>query len=848
MDDAVSLNQRSAILFPVEADAKQLGGKGAMLKALGSQFAIPAWFAVISPQGHEAELDLSALDSALHRLDGGHGPYAVRSSATEEDGVQHSFAGQFDSFLNVGAKDVADRIRDVWASARSTRIQTYRDRQGLTDGCLQPTVLVQVMIPAEWAGVAFSADPVSGRRGLRVVSATQGLGDSLVSGEVSGETFVFNRDGQRLSHAQPNGAPPCPEHIARAAARLATQSEHHFGRPQDIEWAWAEGQLWLLQSRAITTLADQPDPDGTPILWDNSNIAESYSGMTTPLTFSFARYVYAGVYRQFCRMMKVPESVITDQDAAFEQLLGLIRGRLYYNLLNWYRCLAMLPGFQFNRTFMEQMMGVGEALPEELLTQVAPAKAGFGARMRDLGRLLFSSGALVYRLNRLPRDIQRFNQRLEAALNAPSRPLEDMRADELVAHYRDLETRLLSRWDAPLTNDFFAMIFHGVLGKLCIGWAGERGADLHNALLVGESGIISVEPARRVAALADLARDDSALVILLQTGDRETIEADRVSHPNLDAGIRAYLADFGDRCIEELKLESRTLTEDPMPLYRAIGTKAATHNTHVGEAAADLRQSAESEMDLALEGHPWRKRLYRRVLKQARTRVRERENLRFERTRLFGRVRRIMLELGKRFYAQGRLGCPEDVFYLELDEILGFVEGRATTTDLDALVKVRRQVFDDYRSAPPPANRFITRGAVNLGHRFEAAEAGPDETESGSPANSEEWFGTACCSGRVRGRARVITDPRQSSLEPGDILIAERTDPGWILLLAAASAVVVQHGSLLSHAAIVSRELGLPSVVAVPGIMNQLKDGDWIEVDGGLGVVRRLEDVSDANH
>ena len=162
-----------------------------------------------------------------------------------------------------------------------------------------------------------------------------------------------------------------------AVATLARDASRHFGRPQDIEWAidgsgttsrqrQSAGTLYLLQSRPITTLAHAADPDADLAIWDNSNIVESYSGVTTPLTFSFASEIYQGVYRQFCRLMGVPDRVVAEEDDTFRNMLGLIRGRLYYNLLNWYRVLALLPGFTVNRKFMEQMMGVRESLPESV--------------------------------------------------------------------------------------------------------------------------------------------------------------------------------------------------------------------------------------------------------------------------------------------------------------------------------------------------------------------------------------------------------------------------------------------------------------------------------------------------
>jgi pyruvate,water dikinase len=223
------------------------------------------------------------------------------------------------------------------------------------------------------------------------------------------------------------------------------------------------------------------------------------------------------------------------------------------------------------------------------------------------------------------------------------------------------------------------------------------------------------------------------------------------------------------------------------------------------------------------------------VLRHARARVRDRENLRFERTRLFGRVRRIFVEIGRRLHACDCLDDPRDVFYLELNEVLGFIDGTTTTTDLKGIAAVRRAEFQHFQQMPAPADRFETRGVVNHAHSFQCSGTPQSLTDDGDTRQ-----GLACCAGIVRGRARVITDPRCAVIERGEILVAERTDPGWILLFPAASGVLVERGSLLSHSAIVSRELGLPGIVSIPGLTAWLKTGDLVEMNGSTGLVRRI--------
>jgi len=863
---------------------QQLGGKGYALSRLQlGGLRIPAWIAV-SPEAFMRSLS-SKQRAALSNRDGeerrsaicnlevahdieeelrqavaalGGERFAVRSSAVEEDGAEDSFAGQLASYLFVAADNVARRVADVWRSGFSDQIVAYRTQRGIAASADAPAVLVQRMIDADSAGVAFSADPVSGRRGLTVVSAVFGLGTALVGGEAEADLYAVNRAGsierRTIAHkefrhsfssqADEGVEKSClAEHLrdrsvlsdeqAVGVAALARRAAAHFGRPQDIEWAFEGDELYLLQSRPITTLRRVPDPEGTLNIWDNSNIIESYSGVTTPLTFSFARSIYEGVYRQFCRILRVPECKIVANERTFARMLGLIQGRIYYNLLNWYRVLALLPGFRFNRRFMEQMMGVRESLPEEIAAGLAAASRK--ERLADVFSLAGMLLALVGNLVTLENKIAAFESRLNTALEDPSPALNEMRLDELTSHYTQLQEKLLTRWDAPLINDFFAMIFHGALRKLTLKWLCDQDGTLANDAIRGEGGMISAEPAKRVQKMAAIAHGDEELVRCLCHDSTDACQGAVAAHAEFRAAYEDYLGDFGDRCMEELKLESETLHENPLVLLRSVGQLASAggrpeRTTETLTAA----QASEKRIRTELSGSPLKRAMLLWVLRHARRRVQQRENLRFERTRLFGRVRRVFRECGKRLHELGVLAKVEDVFYLEVEEIIGYVNGTAVSADLGTLAELRKAEFAGYRAMPAPPDRIETRGAVGATQSF-AGEA-RNRTESAG----DERQGIGCCPGVVRGEVKVIRDPRNAQLPPGRILVAEHTDPGWIMLFPSAIGLLVERGSLLSHSAIVARELGIPAVVSIRGVTDWLQDGDVVELDGSRGLVRKV--------
>jgi pyruvate,water dikinase len=874
----------------VEPDTP-VGGKGRALAELTrAGLPVPAW-AVVLPEAFLASLAPAARDAFERATDPAEaralaaevrpcqavaeelgqamralGPdgelVAVRSSAVDEDTAAHSFAGQLESFLFVGAAHLADRVARVWWSGFSQRLIAYRREAGLPPIPHPPAVLVQRMITPEVAGIGFSVDPVSARWAIAVVAANPGLASALVSGETTGDTWHVDREDRivlrqigdkHVVHRPDPGSvdgvrretPPASEASracldddgVRAVAALARRAERFFGRPQDIEWAMAGGQLYLLQSRPITTLGRKADPDSLRMIWDNSNIIESYSGVTTPLTFSFARRAYEEVYRQFWRLMRVPERVIAENADTFRCMLGLLNGRVYYNLLNWYRLVAMLPGYQSNRTFMEQMMGVRESLPEDL---VPAARPGAGTRLRDAARLAGALWGLVAAYLGLDRRIRRFYERLDRTLG-PGRPDLSARAPhQLVAYYTALEAQLLARWDAPIVNDFWTMVFHGLLRGLTRSWVGDAEGTLTNDLLCGERRIISTEPARRVREMASLVSDRPDLLETMLREPAAVVERTMALVPELERRYREYLDRFGDRCMEELKLESATLHDDPLPLLRAVGQYAV--RLRAGETMApedhdaELRRRAEQRVREALRGHPVRRALFAWILANARARVRDRENLRLERTRVFGRARLILLELGRRLAALDRIDDPRDVFFLEVEELLSFVQGRATTTDLRGIAKVRQAEFARYREGTALPDRFETRGIAYVGNAFAAAVAA-------APPGGEALKGIGCCAGVVRGRVRVVRNPRDAAVAPGEIVVAERTDPGWVMIFPSAAGLLVERGSLLSHSAIVARELGLPAIVALAGVTRWLKDGDYVEMDGTTGAVVKLADL-----
>jgi pyruvate,water dikinase len=570
------------------------------------------------------------------------------------------------------------------------------------------------------------------------------------------------------------------------------------------------------------------------VLWDNSNIIESYPGVTTPLTFSFISKSYEGAYRLFCEYLGVDKKVIEANHSVFENTLGLINGRVYYNLKTWYLMLAMLPGYSINARFMEKMMGVKERFDVPQSYLISKGQAWW-----RIVKMVFKMGARYYSL---PRKRREFEILLNATIaKYKAIDLNEKSANELLQLYLDFEKTLLNEWKAPLLNDFFAMIWFGRLQSTCEKKLKSTNPNIHNDLLCGSADIISTQPIHRSIALAsEISQSplwkEKFLSLPAQELWVELKHSTSEDGKRIHAEIVRYIADFGERCIGELKLETVSYTQDPalfVAILQTYVTNEITSNKHKNNTEEEIRSKAEAEVNQLLRGKFYKKYKFRKTLRKARELVSARENLRYERTRAFGIVRELFSAMGVRFYAEGILQNDRDIFYLTKEEITQFIEGRSVTQNLKNLVELRKTEFAGYEEMETPSERFASYGPVYHANDFFSNEK--VEVLTG------DLKGIGCCPGRVTARVQVVRDPRDISSLNGSILVTSSTDPGWVTLFPSASAIIVERGSLLSHSAIVSREMGIPCIVGVTGLLRTLKTGDLVEMDGSTGVIKVID-------
>lgn len=815
---------------------------------------------------------------------------AVRSSGLDEDSAQNSFAGQFSSYLfQRGIDAIADSIKKCWASGFSARALSYRYERGLGLEKISIGVVIQKMVQADRAGVAFSRNPIRALdRDSLLIASVFGLGEGLVSGYLESDSYDVSRSkrtikaelvtkDQAFRRSSDGGlkiesvdsllhkASSLADEEVLKIADLCLDLEAKLGAPQDCEWAIEDQKVYLVQTRPVTSLPpdtyfESSHRGVSATLWDNSNIIESYSGVTTPLTFSFASRVYRQVYIQFCEVMGIPESWITEREDVFRNMLGLIRGRIYYNLVNWYKLVLLLPGSANNKSFMETMMGVKQGLKPEVAKLFEfvnhPPRYSISQKIT----LLVST---YLRFKRIDTLVGEFNRNfVETYEDARNRPYRTYSFDQLVEEYHRLEDRFLKRWQVPIINDYLCMIFFGLLKKLTEKWVarGDEGGSLQNDLLCGQGDLESTEPTKtlmRIARVVDLGDKETREWFLKQKPADAWAELVTEAKAGRSASKRAeiyhlfenFLDLYGFRCINELKLEEKDLHDDPSFVVGSVQSYVRTGSYDIEKMEArelEIRGKAEKILEEKVSGP--KLAIYRWVLNETRRAVRNRENLRFARTKVFGVARKIIRAMGHCLKNLGFLRQESDVFYLTIEELIAFNEGRTVTLDLATLTELRKKEFLSFDKTQPPPDRFLLEGAVGVSLPYGQVLAELDLLRSERPKSDDPnvLIGTPCCPGVVEGVVRVVKEMKDAEGIAGEILVTERTDPGWVPLYPSCSGLLIERGSLLSHSAVVARELGLPTIVGISGgLMKKLKTGDRVRVDGAKGEVRILKDEAE---
>ena len=781
------------------------------------------------------------------RNTGADAAYAVRSSATAEDLPDASFAGQQDTYLNViGADALLDAVRRCWVSLFTDRAILYRGQNNFAHRDVQLSVVVQQMVMSEKSGILFTADPLTGHRHTATIDASFGLGEALVSGLVSPDAYRVDKrnltilerqiaDKQLAIYPEKTGGvrqvdlPPAQraqtvlsDRQIVELAQLGSRIEAHYGMPQDIEWAIVDDTLYLLQTRPITSLypiENLQSADGSLHVYFSIGNQQMMTNVMSPLGMSSPSV-----------MMPFGKSD-GEIEAPFVRVSG---GRLFGDLTRPMRH----PLF---RRIIPKVLGQFDALAPERLKKatqrpefqgphnIRPNVANLRTGLGLMGQMIAALGW---------RDLTNFPSAATARLDQGVQQQK-----RLIDAARTPEAKIQACIDAlrsmpEVVVFWIPTAIAGVAATKLIKQIGAGRADPNalEAFDLAHPGNVVNDMNLAIGDLADLARQSPQLMALFAKlgSDSAAFLAEARTQPNSTPFFEAwdqFLAQYGCRASAEIDIYAPRWYEEPLPVLQVIASflqkEAGSHRTQHAELAAKRDAATATLIDTAEKARLGgvRSRILRRMLHVSANGAVLREHHKFTLIQILRVVKEEVKVIGERFSAENKIDQPDDLFFLSWPELLAFSQDALPNARM--LIAKRRAELNQYAHMTPPV--ILTSDGETPAARYTVDDA-PEGALVGNPVSP----------GVVEGTARVIRDPLTETLNPGEILVAPFTDPGWTPLFINAGGLIMEVGGAMTHGSVVAREYGIPAIVGVPDATTALQSGQRLRIDGSRGVIEVL--------
>lgn len=758
---------------------------------------------------------------------------AVRSSSAVPNLAVSSFPGMMDTFYNVcGLDQLLEHIKLCWTSVWTARAAANRWHKGIDHFAVRVSVLVQKMIPSEYSGVAFTMNPVTLANEL-VVEAIVGLGEALVSGKVTPETFVVSKE--KLSLQSRSDAANVPDDIVLCVAAMSRDIEKHYGRPQDIEWAWAAGKLYVLQSRNIKKIGElavdyaglerwnkPPEKDEVEIVWTRAWSDEVLTRAITPLFYSVQADLITETYDFMYRA------------SGMEQLLPLKlmrfhKNRGYFSTRYLRECLRYAPKFARGEDMLKFFT------PEQ---QEQVRAMPFQAWEKVKSELYLS---LHYRKYTLTRCHKTFYDEWLPELQERVRKLDELDLQSAtptqLSDYCWGMDRLIKDHCQPIGFGVMVHTFATVtfLGIALEKWLGDSAAA--SVLLSGLPGNSTVALNEEVWKLSRKIKSTPDLYSVFVNSPSTQVFSNLERSPagrTFAAELEGFLHTYAFRGAEDREISFPRWGDDPVLLVNVLKLMLSAGDECEPEAAlknnAARREALTAEFETRLSRQSWgfvKKRVFRFLLKYAQAYSLFRENQRFEVDRVFYGQRKAFRAIGRKLAQDKLLADPADIWFLSKEEVFDLMAGKMAAAEAECLITPRRGEYRKYLRVAPP---MFLEGD----REFDLAD--PVSEECALPGGTIS--GVAASAGRATGVARVVHDLRElGRVKPGDILVTNSTDPGWTPVFLLIKGLVLETGGILAHGTVLSREYGIPAVTSVRQATSVIKEGDLITIDGSEGSI-----------
>ena len=657
------------------------------------------------------------------------------------------------------------------------------------------------MIDAEKSGVIFTSNP-QGILKETVIVVGNGTGNNVVEDKVNTTTYYYNRNDEIYYYESQENSVTLTNKQVKEIIEIAKKLEKIFGEKLDIEFAIKNDIIYILQARKITTLETKRE-----VVLDNSNIVESYPGISLPLTQSFVKEVYYQIIKSALLRLTNDEKTVSLYDKNIQDMVAAANGRIYYQISNWYDILKILPFSKKIIPMWQEMLGIENKKVQEKSEFKVSNKVKIKV-IKNFFKLLQENEKEMQELTIFFDSVQQYHKQ---------KYKENMTNIELINLYEDLKDKIMQKWDLTLVNDMYAFIYTALVKKSI------KDKNIANLVIGNVNNLESMKPIEKLIELSIYAKNNDKYLELKNINCDEDyyLYLSKINDTEFYKLLTDYIEEYGDRNVEELKLESKTFRTNPIIFINKLINYIEDENL---EEYLDKKSTIKDEITLSNN--------VKKYLHKAEMGIRYREKSRLSRSKLYGIMRKIVLDIARNFVKEEIIENEYDIFYLYYNEILEVIN--KDKNDIKELIAQRKVEYKMYEKIPVFSRLVYNNTIVNKKHT--------NINNENIDAIENILQGIPCSSGKVKGEVIVVDSNNILNVDSKDkILVAKMTDPGWVYLITRAKGVIAERGSLLSHTAIISRELNKPAVVGVKNITRILKTGDIVELDATNGKITKIK-------
>jgi len=700
--------------------------------------------------------------------------YAVRSSCISEDSKSKSFAGYFYSEIGVSYKNIYKAYQKV--------ISSFKNEEGV--------VIIQEFIPSDKSGVIFTNDGSSNM----VINSNFGVCKTVVEGWECDELLV-SKKGIILNKEYPK----IKESLIWKDKKLIKNKENQFSLnskeinqlieksqeiesimncPQDIEWCFYKEKLYILQSRPITALINDPK---NWVYYDSANIAESYSGQISPLTISFATHIYEEVYRQLVHHSGVSQEKLKAYKDVFNNMVNSFNGRLFYNMNNWYKMMSFIPGYNRNKENLEVM--ITSNVKEEVIRDIKPS----------LFLKITYPFIIIWKFLRAKSNNAKFQEYVTQFIkDSRKKNFKNLSYNDCKIAFQEVHDKLIKKWYITVENDFLVMTYFGILKK-------KYSEEHVNKIISFES-----KTTTQLNALIQLSKKiikDQKILDLIYEENNEKLNTYLSNNDSLKSLLEEYFSVYGGRFANELKLESPDVEENIVDFFKVLKNYSTLE-------IKNLEKEKEESF----------------AIKKFKKYAAQREEFRLLRSNAFSIVRKIFNRIGQIYLEENKIKNQEDIYFLKINEIF------QNKLDYKATIDERKKEYKQFTKQEIP-------------DFFGVIDGEQPKSLNGKESMEQELGGRGCTKGLIQGKIKVFKDYHLPEKIDFEIAVAKNTDPGWTPLLGLCKGLIIENGGILSHAAIVSRELGIPTIIGVKNATKVLKSGQTLKINGSNGNIEIVKNI-----